>query len=864
MYCPNCDFKNENEKFCGNCGFQIMNDLVDNQIDDITKSNGINNLSINNDKINNSTTLTDNVHNIDYASNTYSTTKENMYTKSSKGNNKNNKFANNLIIKLIGIAIIFLLIAGCYFIFFKKNGKINDSEILEDQLMTDMILDENGIPKFIDGNFTDRLVTDGKSALLVIDDIKDIMKIKDVSKEFILKSIHGNANKKFYKFSQTYQGLTVFGNELVISVDDNNHVSTLSGNYIPNIQIEINNVINEKQLEEKLIKKYGENVVIKSSEKQIYNENEKNYVVYVCNIVTENKFLKVIVNAETGDILNQYGLIYEVAYEYTGIGLDGKDYTITLDKDEWGGYNFHDPNRNISIIDGIDFGLNVGTDNAVQYFNIIYLAIMGQLKKDPIKANMLGDVLVYKGVNRIKNAYTALSTFSKTYDYYKNILGRDSFDDNGAEIIVYIDVQKDALIPITDEVYNAAWIGDFIGGFFLGTTDNLTFATAVDVVAHEFTHAIIEYTAQLEYNGESGALNEAYADIMGSLIEGKNFTIAEDLGKIGRDMANPNKYKDPAIKDGKYYFPTDTSTYSEEWVKSKGYTLDNYKDEYDNGGVHTNSNVPNHAAYLMYNNGAFESREQMAKVWYQSLFYLTESSNFEDCALAVLKSAQDLGLSQESLLIIEQAFIDTKMLEQKYFLFSGTVIDDKNGETLNGVKVQAINTKNENLVYTTYTSKEGEYIFNKLPVGSYEVSYSKIGYDTLVNKILLNKDSVENVSLKLDKIDTTYCNPKKEVCVKVIMYELGTGSSGNLTEVANEFYYKKGDNLNKALKGFNALDSNGNYGTSGLPVSAGWYYRGTNKVVDWDEPVNDDVEIEMRIAGLNGQDIIDFSNMFGY
>ena len=60
---------------------------------------------------------------------------------------------------------------------------------------------------------------------------------------------------------------------------------------------------------------------------------------------------------------------------------------------------------------------------------------------------------------------------------------------------------------------------------------------------------------------------------------------------------------------------------------------------------------------------------------------------------------------------------------KKLAVIVGTVTDDKNSP-LKGVEVKAINTKNEELVYKTYTDKEGKYIFNKLPKGKYKVSYS--------------------------------------------------------------------------------------------------------------------------------------------
>lgn len=154
------------------------------------------------------------------------------------------------------------------------------------------------------------------------------------------------------------------------------------------------------------------------------------------------------------------------------------------------------------------------------------------------------------------------------------------------------------------------------------------------------------------------ALNEAYADIMGSLIEGKNWLIAENNHVDGlRDLSNPERLEFQSKKGEKYYY---LNSYDiESFLKAK--ELKNVTD-YDSGEVHINSTVVSHAAYLMYEVGAFESREQMAKVWYQSLYLLSSYSNFEDCALAVIKTAKTMNLSDDSITKITQAFIDTNML----------------------------------------------------------------------------------------------------------------------------------------------------------------------------------------------------------
>ena len=75
----------------------------------------------------------------------------------------------------------------------------------------------------------------------------------------------------------------------------------------------------------------------------------------------------------------------------------------------------------------------------------------------------------------------------------------------------------------------------------------------------------------------------------------------------------------------------------------------------------------------MYENGAFKNREEMAKVWYNSLFLLFSYSDFEDCALAVIETAQNLGLSTKSIRIIRDAFLETNMLEEKEYSLEGII-----------------------------------------------------------------------------------------------------------------------------------------------------------------------------------------------
>jgi len=87
--------------------------------------------------------------------------------------------------------------------------------------------------------------------------------------------------------------------------------------------------------------------------------------------------------------------------------------------------------------------------------------------------------------------------------------------------------------------------------------------TTVDITAHEITHGLTEFTAGLVYANESGALNEAFSDIFGIVVEfyakptDANWTIGEDIGAAFRSIANPNLYQNPDTYYGDYWDPSE-------------------------------------------------------------------------------------------------------------------------------------------------------------------------------------------------------------------------------------------------------------------------------------------------------------------
>ncbi|MDQ3281578.1 MAG: M4 family metallopeptidase [Acidobacteriota bacterium] len=229
-----------------------------------------------------------------------------------------------------------------------------------------------------------------------------------------------------------------------------------------------------------------------------------------------------------------------------------------------------------------------------------------------------------------------------TYDYYYQVHGRDSFNNAGAQI--------KSTVHYSVNYNNAYWDGSQM---VYGDGDGTQFAPlakSFDVDAHELTHAVTQYSANLTYSNESGALNEATSDIMSAAAEAwKNGAVNSNTWKVGEDVYTPatagdalRYMNDPAAGGDYDYYPT------------------RYTGTSDNGGVHSNSGIANLAFYLMTMGGthprskttvvvpalnatATTSISMASKIWYRALtVYMTSSSGFSAARTATSKAATDL------------------------------------------------------------------------------------------------------------------------------------------------------------------------------------------------------------------------------
>jgi len=222
-----------------------------------------------------------------------------------------------------------------------------------------------------------------------------------------------------------------------------------------------------------------------------------------------------------------------------------------------------------------------------------------------------------------------------TYDLYYDVFQRNSIDDRGMRLdsTVHFEVKYD----------NAFWNGSQM---VYGDGDGKIFdrfTKAIDVIGHELTHGVTQYTASLDYKDQPGALNESFSDVFGSLVKqrvlnqtadqadwliGAGLFTSQVKGQALRSMKAPGTaYDDPVL--GKDRQPADMDHY--------------FKGAEDNGGVHINSGIPNHAFYLAAIGIGGYAWEKAGKIWYISLRdRLHHDSNFADAAKITIAVAGEL------------------------------------------------------------------------------------------------------------------------------------------------------------------------------------------------------------------------------
>ena len=223
-----------------------------------------------------------------------------------------------------------------------------------------------------------------------------------------------------------------------------------------------------------------------------------------------------------------------------------------------------------------------------------------------------------------------------TYDFYNAVFARNSVDNKGMRL--------DSSVHYNHKFNNAFWdgtqmvYGDGDGQIFT------RFTACIDVIGHELTHGVTQFTSALDYQAQSGALNEHFSDVMGSLV--KQWTLKQTAAQadwlIGKGLLAPG-VKGVALRSmkapGTAYNDPKTLGRDPQPANMSHYVNTNQ----DNGGVHINSGIPNKAFYNVAAAIGGNAWEKAGKIWYTAFTNkLGHTAQFADAANATYETAGEL------------------------------------------------------------------------------------------------------------------------------------------------------------------------------------------------------------------------------
>ena len=359
-------------------------------------------------------------------------------------------------------------------------------------------------------------------------------------------------------------------------------------------------------------------------------------LVYKLDIyaMTPRSRQEVLVDARTGEVLASFERMHTIDEPGTAqTAYSGNRSIITYRPSASGPYQLKDLSRGGGII-------TYDCQNTDNYDVAV-------VPTNPVNNWNLGSLFN----NSILDAHWGTE---RTYDFYHNEQGWDSYDNNNSPMLSYAHFNLIAFGYPSNN--NAFWDGTRMTyGDGNGTTLNPL--TAIDVSGHEVTHGVTENSAGLVYQDESGALNESYSDIMGNCIEyyakpeDFSWEIGEDMSVSGsgfRNMADPNLNNDPDTYLGQFW----------------------YSGTADQGGVHTNSGVQNFWFYLLSEGGVGTNDngdvynvqgigiEEAGNITFRSLTtYMTANSGYAEARANSILAATDLfGACSPELIAVTNAW----------------------------------------------------------------------------------------------------------------------------------------------------------------------------------------------------------------
>jgi bacillolysin len=440
--------------------------------------------------------------------------------------------------------------------------------------------------------------------------------------------------RRHLRYQQQYKGIAVWPAEVNVHLDENGNVDVFNGSHVPSPRKLVTKpAITSQTARDMALKaiKGGDRAKLSEPELIVFTDRGKSRLAWKMLLsVSLDAYWLVVIDAHRGTVLTAYNQVSTGAATGSGKDLLGtvRDLNLWL---ESGKYYLVDTSKAMYDKSSDPPAINT-TKGAIIVNDMNHTELPDQgggFQYLQITSTAPNSGWLVDGVSLAYN-------FSQTYDYYKANHGRNSIDTTGDSILGFV--------RLGTNYKNAFWTPEYNAMFF---GDAKKYAGALDVVAHEYTHGITSFTSNLIYQDQSGALNEAFSDIFGEMVEAStngstdwiNGTVLNDGG---RDMKNTSSVE--IIAGSGYYYPSKMSQFY-----GRSSPLLQQLVNQDNGGVHINCTIISHAFYLLAEGltGAI-GKVDAAKIFHRAqTIHLLTGSQFIDARLACITSAEEL-FGQES------------------------------------------------------------------------------------------------------------------------------------------------------------------------------------------------------------------------
>ena len=571
----------------------------------------------------------------------------------------------------VGFTLLLLLVAvSCLvFLIFQRQPAVNQPQTFV----------------FFSAGFTDRKISDQESALSAVGDLSAELGFGDPSAVFLDCQESMVLENTYYRFEQSFRGIPVYGRSLVVGADKNGDSLILSGNYLDLGQMETTPRLDSAAAMEVAAQVYGEDAGIYCERLTIYSLNNcPAELAWQLEVSTNEGWETCFVSAMDGRVLATHSRIHREQILCSGEDTDGETVKFYAEYRD-GIYEMNDTQRGIEIYDAKGWTA-VFTPSIVDSNGKIYFKKDGKIvNEDELPVTIEGDnytLVIRDATGNIigtegryfmnvrsgwllkananeehllmdidmsqravsnspvwedSKAVTLMHRLCLVQDFWaSDLLKRNGYDDTGRGLIA---VYNDYMNADSSNSYASYYDGDVMPSVLsFGKGSDL----GMDTVAHECPHFATNSIVTLAGGGESGAISEALSDIFGEITEEltweKKSPARCDWQQGNRNLADPRQSSYPDTYHGDY------------WVYPE--------DKASDGGVHTNSTVLSHAAYLMNTGMEGDSRyealstEDLAQLFYQTMQILPSDCSFSEFRSLTEWSARTM--EQQGLLTAEQ------------------------------------------------------------------------------------------------------------------------------------------------------------------------------------------------------------------